>query len=222
MRSRMTMLMVCAVFMLSIATGSALAAGPTWDGTYVGVHAGTGSADMPITPTGSGGFAETCNMSENGFIGGLHAGHNWQFGSSVFGVEAGWTNVGIEKSLGGTDYKYKTGIDNIFSVLGKVGLAVDKCLIYVTAGMASGDLTGSYVQPSSPGSSFADLGGTEAGWIAGVGFEHKLPYNNLSFKLEGFYTDFGSITSTSTDGDSKADTAYSASLFKFGVNYNFK
>ena len=62
-----------------------------WTGPYIGLQAGYGWGDLDTTTfTDAGVAVPTSDGSADieGFIGGLHAGWNWQSDALVFGIEA--------------------------------------------------------------------------------------------------------------------------------------
>ena len=76
-----------------------------------------------------------------------------------------------------------------------MGLAVDNTLVYVTGGLALGQLKSSVgitcasCTNSSTGN-YGALDTTKVGWVAGGGIEHKLG-QHWSFKGEALYYDLG-------------------------------
>src|ERR1700720_2030945 len=62
----------------------------SWNGIYIGVHAGAGWGSKnfdfnDLTPAAP--FLWESSISSNGFLGGGQVGYNWQNGWTVFGVE---------------------------------------------------------------------------------------------------------------------------------------
>jgi opacity protein-like surface antigen len=75
---------------------------------------------------GAGGAVSGGSGNDDSFVGGLHLGYNWQRGEIVLGVEG-------DASLNG-------GMDNyLASLRGRLGLARDDLLFYVTGGLAFRD-----------------------------------------------------------------------------------
>jgi opacity protein-like surface antigen len=109
-----------------------------WRGIYGGVHAG--HADM---------------NGDNGFVGGVQLGYNWQARQIVYGVEGDISFMGTHS------------VDWLASVRGRLGyLIVPRLLVYGTAGL---------------GLVIGD--GTDAGFAYGLGVEGKLT-RAMSARLE--------------------------------------
>ena len=63
----------------------------TWTGFYIGLNAGgafANSRDVTFLNTVTGVATSFGSGNNSGFVGGVQAGYNWQFGSFVAGVEA--------------------------------------------------------------------------------------------------------------------------------------
>jgi outer membrane immunogenic protein len=99
---------------------------PIWQGLYGGVHFGHADAD-----------------TDDGFVGGLQLGYNWQMDRIVYGVEG-------DLSITASD-----NIDGLGSVRGRLGyLVLPNLLIYGTAGVG-----------------LVSSEDTESGFVYGVGVE---------------------------------------------------
>ncbi len=107
-----------------------------------------------------------------------------------------------------------------------MGLAVDDTLVYITGGLALADLKSNVgiTTTTCTGCNFnTALNNVEAGWVAGLGVEHKLNQNWSVFS-EFLYYDFGrkSTTASNSFGTSYT-TEFTHEIFqgKLGVNYRF-
>ncbi|MFZ1105729.1 MAG: outer membrane beta-barrel protein [Hyphomicrobiaceae bacterium] len=103
----------------------------SWQGLYGGVHVGSIDA-----------------WWDDGFVGGVQLGRNWQSGAMVYGIEG-------DLSLSGAD-----SIDWVGTVRGRLGYLLSQgILLYGTAGLGLVDFDG---------------GGAEAEFVYGLGIEGKL------------------------------------------------
>jgi outer membrane immunogenic protein len=145
----------------------------TWTGFYFGAHVGTGwddacEYDPKYTKRESRmgmNDVDYCDEDDNFWIGGVHAGYNWQKdGPFVFGIEG--------------DVSFGDDIDYLASIRGRLGFALDNLLIYGTAGAAFIGVEDSF------GETFHDNG-----WVFGVGADYKIA-QNMSVGLEGLYYAF--------------------------------
>jgi outer membrane immunogenic protein len=109
-----------------------------WRGLYGGLHVGHADAD-----------------GDNGFVGGVQLGYNWQARQVVYSVEGDF-------SLSG-----EHSIDWLASLRGRLGYLIQpRVLVYGTAGLG-----------------LVNGGGTDAGFVYGLGVEGKLT-RTMSARLE--------------------------------------
>lgn len=169
-----------------------------WTGFYIGAQVGYAWGDNRTTEfvTATGlptGFNQ--NYSSDGFVGGGHVGYNWQAGQFVFGLEGDLEGADIRggyrlANTNGTDFK----IDAQASIRGRLGLAFNNSLLYVTGGAAFADIQHTYVFANTL---FESVSQTRTGWTVGAGWEYGFT-PNWSARLEYRYTDFGSFRDRST------------------------
>ena len=166
----------------------------TWAGSYVGVNLG---AWINNSTAGWGwGWNGGSLGNGTGFVGGLTLGHNWQFGNGFV--------AGLE-----TDIDYRTGVSvsgagllatstrhgYLGTVRGRLGMGLDRALIYVTGGLAYGNSAG----PKAIIAPWGGYAGTrldnddtlQFGWTIGAGLEYAIT-PNWSVKGEYLYADLGS------------------------------
>lgn len=179
---------------------AAAPAGFVWTGGYVGLQAGYawGKAVGGAYRIPTGEAAVLGNLDPDGFLGGVHAGYNYQFGNGfVLGGEADLTFADIKGSArldypnGPSDGNSATSRMNWNgSVRARAGYAIDRFLPYVTGGVAFGryEYVPDYnATPPLPGSK------TKAGWTLGAGVEYALT-DRLTTRFEYRYTDYGDAT----------------------------
>ena len=192
----------------------------TWTGFYVGAQAGYGLGKDKWAISGSA--TDSFSISPAGFVGGLHAGYNWQTGALVLGVEGDVEFSARDKKasrlIAGSTYTLGSDLGWGGSVRLRAGYAVDRALLYVTAGLAGADIT----QTGSLGATRVKRSGLEFGWTAGAGVEYAID-QNWSARLEYRYTDLGAskLTTTAFGGSvtTKADTT--DQTVRVGLSYRF-
>jgi outer membrane immunogenic protein len=202
--------------------------GFNWSGVYVGAHAGYGWGDVDASyddpfdlfPPGQG---EADYTADGGLLG-VQAGYNWQVSSLVLGVEADVSYLNLDETVdAGFDEgtygvnTYSTEIDWLATVRGRVGYAMNRTLLFATAGAAFADVRHIYAQESF--SYRAEVDETAAGYVLGAGIEHAFT-DNVSVQLQYQFVDFGDETidygdTTSTNFDIQLH------LLKLGINYHF-
>lgn len=167
----------------------------TWTGFYVGAHAGfavtsaDGSVLDRLATTGVLTNAARFGGEDTNFIGGIQAGYNAQFGNFVAGLEADVGYIGIDQTFIGTGVFAGTRatVEGGFygTVRGRLGVAFDRFLPYITGGVAFADIERTAIDPPF---SFSKRD-TRAGFAVGAGVEYAFT-NNLTFKAEYLYMQF--------------------------------
>jgi outer membrane immunogenic protein len=183
----------------------------TWTGLYVGGQIGyawgssafDASGFDPVTGAAIGG---PLGSNPGGVIGGAHAGYQYQFNQLVLGIEGSvdgtsLTSTGVAAlsiAFGGSTLTASTSADVQGSIRGKIGLALDRVLVYVTGGVAFGgsNTTFALAAPNlaPPIFATASTSATRTGWTAGGGLEYSVT-NNWWVFAEYRFTDFGTLQS---------------------------
>ncbi len=241
MSAKKLTLVVAALSAAAALSGSALAADPVqdyghdWSGFYIGAHAGYGEADVNGKYTGEVGGAEdflidnggTFELDLNGFVGGIQAGHNWQSGNFVLGVEIDATFVDwSDELINSTPELVSAETDFLGTLRGRAGYAMDNLLVFATAGVALTDTNyyvNDHVDDTDP-SEFGSLRLNDFGFVVGGGAEYAFD-ENWSIKAEGLYfifndrQDGSGLTHDSEDDDfAKLNDAW---MVRAGVNFHF-
>jgi outer membrane immunogenic protein len=211
-----------------------------WSGVYVGVFGGwahnrTTATDITGEEYGGGTAGATLSLSDDGLIGGVTAGFNFQNGSWVFGpeVELGWASNDKTVVENGDDGLY-TEYGLYGAVTGRIGYAANRTLFYGKGGLA-------FATIKSAGGEFDGVGnegdngkwgfdGNEAGfgdetrygWTIGGGVEHAFT-DQWTIKAEYLFADFGSETYFDLLGENDEPFAFDDQLhtIKIGLNYQF-
>lgn len=176
-----------------------------WTGGYAGLGLTYGEArhdqaTLPqFWPNGSGWG-----------LGGL-AGYNWQSGGMVWGVEGhlGWGRMRGTTDVGGVTVN--TDLNALASVRGRIGLAQDRTLVFLTAGAAAGRLNHTAVGVDSETR-------TLNGAVVGLGFEQALAGFNLRGDLEHYRFSGRDFTTASLPFDgvrTRANVARLSAVFRF-------
>jgi outer membrane immunogenic protein len=173
-----------------------------WSGAYLGGQAGygwgssnSGTSSFYLYSGGSlGGSIPGFSFNTNGAIGGVEAGYGWQTNGVYLGVEADASAAGIKGSY--EDNVNKFSVDSTLQWLAtarvRVGLPVDRVLLFATGGLAvggvRGDLHDFYAGPGTINSSSSS---TNVGWTIGGGAAVALS-PRWTVKAEYLYADLGS------------------------------
>ena len=178
-----------------------------WTGFYVGGNAGGTWADFSsrfdiAASRATAASTLPFNGDANTFIGGAQAGYNWQLGQWVIGVEGDADARSLRRrvTLGtgtlpaifvpGDSFQDKAGWQA--SARLRVGYAWDRWLVYVTGGAAFTELKVStdFIASGLFPASVVSRSRTLTGATVGGGVEYAIS-RNLSFGVEGRYTDYG-------------------------------
>jgi outer membrane immunogenic protein len=238
------------VLAAALATSSVQAAENnfSWTGFYMGAHGGYGwSNDRHVEtfspPAPGGGFSA---VKSSGYLGGGHAGFNWQWGMVVGGVEVDATFPHLNGSstiqfsdplLGDTVSSRSVSFDYFGTVRSRIGIVpYQSVLLYATGGLAWAKMTEDTVIVRSNGlfpfSSFTSTPETLFGFAVGAGAEASLGnigLSNVLLRLEYLHYDFGkqansSSTSTSfgiTNGLSISNGPITLDVVRAGISMKF-
>jgi len=222
-----------------------------WTGFYAGgnVGYGWGNADTFVNPLPSAAafvnlLPQTLSPDPKGVLGGVQAGYNWEFSRFVFGVEADIQGTDINGTTTRTPIIQANGtalpgagflsaherLNWFGTVRLRAGYAViDRVLLYVTGGVAYGDVNYAAqtdFRPFGTEQYPAAFSRTKVGWTAGAGAEWAFA-SNWSAKLEYLYMDLGNESTIANPVlvNPPFQVSYSwktqEQLVRVGVNYKF-
>lgn len=226
----------------------------TWTGAYGGLFAGYGVLDSAthFLCTGPDGVSAGVNCpvipsrqaSRDGFIAGGEVGYTWQAGHGlIVGAAADyqatrlWDYAAPEGTFarsGGGASLFDVAhagqrLDQLATFRGKVGLGIDRTVLYATGGLALGNVRVDTNLPLWFGSPLFDgrKGEVRAGYVAGAGIEYAFS-QHLSAKVEGLYYDLGGRAVLSEPFyrilpgyHAGARVATDGFLTRVGLNYRF-
>ncbi len=162
----------------------------SWTGFYVGGQVGySWGADRQelFTTAGRAPVGVSFDYRPSSFMGGGHAGFNYQMGSVVLGVEGDIEAINARDERGGL---FRVQQDWQGSVRGRIGYAMDRFMIYGAAGAAFTRFEYGYFNPVA---GFGESGKfSRTGWTVGGGVNFAWT-DNLIFGLDYRYTDYGSF-----------------------------
>lgn len=179
--------------------------GFSWGGGYAGLQAGYLSSSQSVDlNTATGSTLEAWNPDPDGATAGVYVGYNWETaGRLVFGVEAeyNWANASgtesiIQSVTGGntTSENVETNIDGTAAIRGRVGYAMDRTLLYASAGWAWASYDGRVfgLINGNPSGNTTSWSGSVDGWTVGIGVERALSDRWIG-RIDYRYSDFGSL-----------------------------
>jgi len=206
---------------------------PLWAAGYVGVQGGVARHDAIIDTNCFFGCGTIDRTKTGAAIGGL-LGYNFQRGSLVYGLEGDWSRVGAR-----IDNRFSNGafvspatsndVRWLATVRGRAGLAIDATLVYLTGGVAFGNIKNSFTGEFGGivSSSFSESK-TRVGWTAGVGVEHMFS-PHWTARAEFRYVDLGrtgvncigSPSTICTDFAYRSDFSNTLMMGLVGLAYKF-
>ena len=222
----------------------------SWTGFYTGAQIGYAWGDNNgtiayATPGGLSGDLFLGHDAQQGVIGGVHAGYNYQIDQFVIGVEGTvdpttlYRNVlvlnpdvvadptgalGIGTTVNGSVQSTIQG-----AIRARAGVAFDRVLFYGTGGVAFAafksyfQLFGIDLNGVTPFYASGIRSSTRTGWTAGAGVEYALN-DNWSVQAEYRYSDFGHITDMPAAGAGITYTAerhLAQNQVQAGFSYKF-
>lgn len=223
----------------------------TWEGAYVGIVVGYGgatgttrtfcTAPGPVVAGGGCPILPGLDVQGSGIVAGGGAGHNWQFGDYVAGIEAdaAYTDIARNRAVAspfglvgggatpaGGAFAERQSIDFLSTIRGRVGYVFDdRLMVFASGGLAFGqvDRRQALVLPAAV--FVARRNAIEPGWAAGAGVEYAFS-DNVTAKAEALYVDLGrsSLIAGSTPPTGFLETTRfntEAVILRAGVNYKF-
>src|SRR5262249_36484395 len=200
----------------------------SWTGFYIGADAGYGWSNVNHSVAIN---AVSVSTKPSGFVGGIYAGYNWQFGQQfVAGLETdiAWANItdtsGVVGKIGLVPFAIQAQdtLRWLGTTRARLGfLPVQSIMIYGSVGVAYGgveDNVISSVGSSSIQSSFAQsfsASDTRLGWAVGAGTEWAIT-NNLLARAEWLHYDLGS-----TSNASNLTSSHSGNIVRTGLSFKF-
>ncbi|QCK86869.1 porin family protein [Phreatobacter aquaticus] len=187
----------------------------SWTGFYAGLNVGLGSVNTNLSALTGGNLAGTATA----FVGGGQIGYNHQINNIVLGIEGDLGYFGAQRrgapiNFGAfaAQFAWRTTWDA--SIRGRLGVAVDRTLLYVTGGVAFADLRVSQTDITN-NIVLASQTQVRAGWTVGAGVEHALT-PNWTVRAEYLYANYGSRTIAAIPG-----VSMQTHKVRLGVNYLF-
>src|SRR5581483_6520700 len=161
----------------------------------------SGSAAFAQLPTPSTG---TNSGSTSSWVAGIQAGHNWQSGSVVYGIETDISGTALRTSFSTvlapqpSIATTSATIDYFGTVRGRLGWTAGPVLFYGTGGLAYGtvDTATSMTGTGTLGVQTNDL---RIGWAGGAGIQYKYS-PNVIFSLNYLYVDLGHVNFSTNFG----------------------
>lgn len=159
-------------------------AAASWTGWYVGGNVGVAWQQINQTLD-----AHDYGTKFSTFIGGGQIGYNWQKGNLVLGLEGDISGLSSKLENRTDDYfrSYGGNISWLSTVRARLGLAVNDTMVYLTGGVAFGEVKWELNEQNGDRYDFKK---TKTGWVVGVGAEHMWN-SRLTFALEGLFVDLG-------------------------------
>jgi outer membrane immunogenic protein len=208
-------------------------AAPTysWTGFYLGIEGGGGFGSTSHTNVlfpmaNSGGSADL-----RGGLAGVTYGYNWQFGHIMTGLEGDFSWSSIRDTFTSVNglptfcpagFPCFTNLQWLGTDRARLGYAQDSVLVYLTGGVAYGDVYATILNAGPFGIDTETH--MRVGYTVGGGIEAKI-YRNWSVKLEYLYVDFGNrvgYTALPPPPPLQPENVFlNSNIVRAGLNYKF-
>lgn len=205
---------------LALACATPAFAADEWTGPYAGLSAG--HADYRTTwfdvdYDWYGGNFTTSDTTQNY---GLQFGYNHQMKNWVLGGEFSYNHVASSSYMFYSQDVWRTDdLESVMSLKLKAGLAVDKTMLYVTAGLAQFDANHRWTEVNDVPDSWPTFENDGIGSVAGFGLETKVG-SNLSLRSEVLRGRSPGTSSTNPNGFTMTVTEQ-VTFINIGANFLF-
>ena len=159
------------------------ASAPNWSGFYAGVHGGFGKSStnwgFPLLEYYNTAPGQNFSLDPKGSLVGGHLMVNRQFGRIVVGLEGALSNATFRDDRLGPvaafpEDQFKTSIDNLATISGRLGYAFDKWLLYAKGGYATAEVA-HHALSGPPGEGVEGaIQGRQNGRTVGAGVEYMI------------------------------------------------
>jgi outer membrane immunogenic protein len=201
-----------------------------WTGFYFGADGGYAwQGSTGTLMTASGALLSPYSYGVTGPFAGIFIGGNYQLNRFVLGVEGDWqwsnltgnsqvlAPLGTNGVLPGGPFTISTTTKDYGSIRGRLGVGLDRFLVFGTGGWATGNPSTAFALTGS--APFVTTGGKSNGWTVGAGIEYAIT-NTILGRIECRYTNpetsgFVNVPTNSTDAGTRAPI----SDFRAGIAY---
>jgi outer membrane immunogenic protein len=191
-----------------------------WAGYYAGLSYGQYHNDIGgrFDSAGSDYNLSGLDTKDNSF--GIQVGYNYQMGNFVIGAEADYTPSNMDNSeVDSESDEQEFETENFYSLRARAGYAINKFLIYGTAGIAH--MESELKTENSTDKTTIDGQGA----VFGVGVEYAVS-DRFSMKLEYLDHDFSEDKNLDLSHIDDSDSGDNISVddvtaYRLGVNYQF-
>jgi outer membrane immunogenic protein len=193
----------------------------TWTGFYLGGNIGGARATSTLSDNLTN---VSLDRDQKGFIGGVQIGYNYQVGSLVLGVEwdFDWTSLDASGvvTIPGLGGALQGSVDTewITTLAGRIGLALDRTLVYVKVGGGWVRSEASVTQLTTGSTLTASH--TNGGWLVGAGFEYAFA-PNWTAKFEYEFLGLADKTFPGFVGTRALELERDVQQVKVGINFKF-
>lgn len=197
----------------------------SWTGFYIGAEVGGAWARNTDSELYLNGVpnGDTAGSNPSGVIGGGLVGFNYQLGSVVFGLEGDAEGSDLKATgiytLAAPD-SVTSNTDFQGSIRGRLGVAVDRWLVYGTGGVAFAHTQYDYNCVGCFPQTSESFDNTRTGWTLGAGIEYAFT-NNWIGRVEYRYADFGHQTDNVTMWNLQERQRLTENIVQVGLLYKF-
>lgn len=209
----------------------AFVAAHSWSGLYVGLNGGAIYSTHDVNDFDYWNSGATSSYSKVGALAGGAVGYNIQIDKLVLGVEGDLSYVAnnVNSSSIPDSRRIVNEMNWLGTVRARMGVSVDRALIYMTGGVAFAGVKNSYTDSLGDEEELEETwrkGGTRTGFVAGAGVEYALN-NNWTLKGEALYLGFPQKAATAPavccGGKTGFQYGFGSShvISRIGVNYRY-
>lgn len=180
-----------------------------WGGGYIGAQVGYDWAKTKLSFNN-----QNASMNNNGFIGGIYAGYNWEFSNAyILGLEGDINYSDLSKNISVNNQSWGSRLEWEGAIRARIGFNYERVLPYLAAGISFAGVKDNY---SNTTNNYADNNNTRTGYTLGAGIDYSLT-NSFIIRAEYRYSDYGKKNIFSNNAESKI----SVNSVRLGLAYKF-
>jgi outer membrane immunogenic protein len=199
-----------------------------WSGCYFGGNAGGVWEKASNTFDNGAGLVEDFSFNKSSWIAGGQVGCQYQWTNVVFGVEGTWSGMDLNQtdtSVFDPNRTRTLKLDEIATVVGKLGFAWDRAMFYAVGGWADGRFNWFAINNATGVN--GGFQNWQSGWTVGGGIDYmvmpslvvgvKFDYYNFKFDHNNILATDGSLGNVfNSNANVYAVTARASWLFNWG------
>ncbi len=209
-----TSLFACSFLAIALASPAFAEEGFGWTGPYIGVLGGVQMLNQADVMKIISGDPVTITASAQAFSGGIEAGYNFQSGNIVYGLEMDASVLSQNSMNISAKDTYNSQLDWYGTLRGRVGIANEKSMVFLTGGLALAQLN---IDDQIIGVRVNS--GLTPGLAIGAGIEFAIS-DQVTLKTELMHIEYAKLDYSDSAGFPNTFST-SDNIVNLGINFHF-